>query len=278
MILLDGATGTELERRGADLGDAEWSPQVIRAYSAWIQDIHRSYAGAGATVHTTVTFRAQPARDPAWRDLIAEAVRACRASIPAHHRVFGSMAPLEDCWRPDLARLDRVSEHRAVAEALVEAGVDGLLLETFPHAGELQVATRAAVRAAEARSVPVWASLTAGFRGELLSPVQVADGVRVAAAEGAERVLVNCLPAARALPWVEAIAATGLPFGVYANAGPSEDGLGPHGEGPERYAALAQEWAHAGACVLGGCCGTGPEHIRALSARFPAEIVDRRSE
>jgi S-methylmethionine-dependent homocysteine/selenocysteine methylase len=79
-------------------------------------------------------------------------------------------------------------------------------------------------------------------------------------------VLVNCTPAARTIEYVERLAAIGVPFGAYANAGAAEEGIGwgETAEGPSRYAGYAEAWVRAGATLVGGCCGTGPAHVRAL--------------
>jgi S-methylmethionine-dependent homocysteine/selenocysteine methylase len=145
---------------------------------------------------------------------------------------------------------------------LADAGVDVLLCETFPHIGEALVATEEAV----ATGLPTWVAFTAGPEAELLTPHEVEQGAREAAARGASVVMLNCTRATKTLPYVERLAHVGIPFGVYANAGPLEDGLGwtNSPEGPERYASLAAEWIHLGATFVGACCGLGPAHVRAL--------------
>jgi S-methylmethionine-dependent homocysteine/selenocysteine methylase len=71
------------------------------------------------------------------------------------------------------------------------------------------------------------------------------------------------------LPYVERLAEAGVPFGAYANAGEAAEGLG-WTDAPDvaRYVDLAEAWVRAGATIVGGCCGTGPAHIRALAARI----------
>jgi S-methylmethionine-dependent homocysteine/selenocysteine methylase len=82
-------------------------------------------------------------------------------------------------------------------------------------------------------------------------------------------VLVNCTAATLLLPYVERLARVGVPFGAYANAGTPGEGLGWSGSrGRKRYAALAEGWMRAGATVIGGCCGTGPAHLRAVASRL----------
>jgi len=88
---------------------------------------------------------------------------------------------------------------------------------------------------------------------------------------GVERLLVNCIAATQIGPYVDAIAALGVPLGAYANAGREDEALGWGATSPraaEAYADLAERWKDAGASVIGGCCGTGPLHIQALAERF----------
>jgi S-methylmethionine-dependent homocysteine/selenocysteine methylase len=139
--------------------------------------------------------------------------------------------------------------------------VDLLLCETFAHAGEARVAVEEAV----ATGVETWVSFTAGPEGELMTPAEVEAAARAAARCGAAAVLVNCTAAARLLPYVERLAGAGVPFGAYANAGAPEERLGwTDAPDTERDAELAATWVRAGATLVGGCCGTGPAHVRAL--------------
>ncbi|AKT37289.1 homocysteine S-methyltransferase [Chondromyces crocatus] len=283
-ILLDGPLGTELAVRGVPTPPPQWSGEAINTAPRVIEAIHRDYALAGATVHTAATFRTHARQaGPGWEALTARAVALTRGAIPRHHLVAGSIAPLEDCYRPDLSPLDSRPEHRAIARALARSGVDLLLCETFPHVGEALVAVEEAV----ATGLLVWASFTAGHRADLLTPIEVGHAARAAVARGASAVLVNCIPATRTLPYVEQLATAGVPFGAYANAGAPEEALGwdtarepvACARAARVYAELASTWRAVGATLLGGCCGTGPAHIAALAAsitppsapRFPSE-------
>ena len=190
-----------------------------------------------------------------------------RGAVPADHRVAGSLAPLEDCYRPDLSPRDARPEHRAMARALAAAGVDVILCETFPHVGEALVA----VEEAAATGVPVWASFTAGPDGALLTPSQVKEAARAAADRGAAALLVNCTAASLTLPYVEALAAAaprGVPVGAYANAGGPAEWNATDAATVARYVEAARTWAEAGATLIGSCCGTGPEVIAALAREF----------
>lgn len=249
MILLDGAMGTELERL-MELPHPAWSSEALRINPDAVRAVHAAYAEAGATVHTTATFRT--AERP---DLTQRAVQLCREAVPTHHLVAGSMAPVEDCYRPDLSPMNSERHHRGAANHLVESGVDILLVETFAHPNEALIATRAAV----ATGTTTWTSLTPGFDGTLLSPDRLRDTAAALYDAGAERVLVNCLPATSAMRWLTPLASLQRSWGVYAN-GRTDDGL----VSPERYAELSRRWADQGASVIGGCCYTRPAHIRHL--------------
>lgn len=259
-----------LEALGIALPPPLWSAAAIDTHPDVIASLHAAYAAAGATVHTANTFRTSPtaAGDDAVR-LTSAAVALCRGAVPRGHRVAGSLAPVFDCWRPDLSPSDALARHRLTARLLAGAGVDLILVETFAHPDEAVAATRAAVET----GLEVWSSLTPGFDGALLAPPALAQASRRCVEAGASRALVNCLPAAHAEPWVEALAATGVPWGVQANGGAPEDGL-THGTpgSADRYAAIAAGWRAQGASVIGGCCGTGPEHIRALCNMFHSPV------
>lgn len=272
--------GTELDRRGVPTPLPAWSADANERAPDVVGAIHRDYVLAGATRHTTNTFRTRRRTvGERWRDLTARAVAIARAAVPRGHVVLGSIAPLEDCYRPDLSPADldpfeTRREHEDMARALVDAGVDALLCETFPHLTEARLALAAALSTGK----PAWLALTPGPEGTLLTPRRVAACARDAMRDGAAAVLVNCVAAERALPYVEALAevgaASGVPIGVYANAGHVDDRVGWRAldEEPERaaerYVALARRWVDAGARIVGGCCGTGVAHIQALSRAF----------
>jgi S-methylmethionine-dependent homocysteine/selenocysteine methylase len=264
LTILDGPLGTELAARGVPTPAPLWSALALDVAPDVIGTIHRDYVAAGATVHTANTVRTKRRSAGArWEELARRAVAITRESIPRGQRVAGSIAPLEDCYRPDLSPADSRPEHRELCRALADAGVDLLLCETFPHVGEALVAVEEAART----GVETWVAFTAGPEANLLTPTEVEIGAKEAILRGARAVLINCTPARETLGYVERLAGLGVPFGAYANAGSTEDGIGwiAGGEGPEEYARLVKEWVKAGATLIGGCCGTGPSHVRAVA-------------
>jgi S-methylmethionine-dependent homocysteine/selenocysteine methylase len=268
IAILDGPMGTELGARGVATPAPLWSAEGLIHAPEVVAQIHRDYAAAGATVHTANTFRTKRRQaGDRWEELARLAVRIARGAVPSGHRVAGSVAPLEDCYRPDLSPADARPEHRELCRVLAAAGVDLLLCETFPHVGEALVA----VEEAAATGLPVWVSFTAGPEADLLTPGEVLSGAREAVVRGASAVLVNCVPAARTLAYLERLGEVGVPFGAYANAGSPAEGLGwgaLESEAARLYLELARSWVNAGATIAGGCCGTGPRHIEALARHF----------
>ena len=267
ITLLDGPVGTELEARGIPPSHDCWSAKAIDSAPQIIASIHQDYASHGATVHTASTFRTnQRASGHLWRQRTLAAVNLVRQAVPANHRVAGSIAPVEDCYRPDLSPGFRAeAEHHQMAELLAEAGCDLILCETFCHREEAITVTKAA----SGCNLETWVALTAGPQADLLTPGAMAELATEVVDLGASAVLVNCTPARETLRFLEAIIETGIPvaIGAYANAGNPADNLGWKTDGESgfnRYARLAQKWIDQGATIVGGCCGTGPGHIGAI--------------
>jgi S-methylmethionine-dependent homocysteine/selenocysteine methylase len=256
-VLLDGPMGAQLEAQGVDLSAPLWSARALQTAPQAIAALHRAYADAGAQVHRTNSFRttARVVGD-GWQALARLSVQLAREA--GSGRVAGSLGPLEDCYRPELAPAHDVAreEHAALAHVLVDAGVDLLLCETFPSPDE----ALAAVQACVSTGAETWVSFTAGPDATLLSPQQVFDAAVSCVAAGARSVLVNCIAAERTLPFVDALRAAGVPFGAYANAG-TWNGTPVS---PLRYAELAGQWRRAGASLIGGCCGTTVDYLKLL--------------
>src|SRR5712671_3811569 len=152
--LLDGALGTELGRRGVATRGALFSAAALldERGRAALRELHRAYVEAGAGVITAATFRtsrralAAAGLESRFPDLARLAVREAHEAAAGRARVAGSIAPLEDCYRPDLRPLPAQAsrEHLEHARALAEAGCDLLLVETVAAADEGLAAVAAA--------------------------------------------------------------------------------------------------------------------------------------
>ncbi len=273
LTILDGPLGSELLARGVETPLPGWSAHALDDAPDVVAAIHRDYAAAGAVVHTANTFRTRRRTFPRdWERLAAKAVALARDAVPRSHRVAGSIAPLFDCYRPDQSPADRDAkgtraEHDELARGLAAAGVDLLLVETFPHAGEALIALDACL----ATGKETWFSMTAGYRADLRTPAEIGAAARDAARRGARAVLVNCVPVDRTLEFVRALVDAreneAVHVGAYANAGRPDEKDGWRGApcDPARYAEVARGWIDAGATIVGSCCGTGPAHVAALA-------------
>lgn len=262
MILLDGATGTELGRRGVNTRTAMFSAAALvdDRGCATLLEVHRDYVRAGAQVVTANTFRTNPRKAGArWRELTGTAVRLARES--GAQCVAGSIAPVEDCYLPELRPPPDVAleEHRAFARALGDC--DLLLVETVVAADEGLAAVQAAVETGK----PVWVSAMVMPDGRMRSGDDLAAFIRNARQLGARATLLNCIPpdgVDRAVHLVD---------GAYAHMGEVDPNSGwpvTPVLTPGEYAARAAKWG-ASATILGGCCGTTPAHIAALAKISP---------
>lgn len=275
-ILLDAALGTELSRRGAPASAPLWSARGVLERPDLVLAVHRENVAAGAGILTAGTFRTQPKLlGAASRDATRRAVALAREAAAERPGtlVAGSVAPVEDCWRPDLvpAEAELARLHALHAEALAEAGVDLLLLETFGTAREWL----AAARAGAATGLPLVACATTREDGALLSGEPLGEAARALLALPSPPVAlgVNCVPARRlrASLALLAAAAPGVPLAAYGNTGIAlDEARGTFSEpvSPLDYAELALSWLALGARVVGGCCGTRAEHVAAIASRL----------
>jgi len=282
-LLLDGATGTELERRGARSALPLWSAHALLRDPALVRRIHADYVEAGAELLTANTFRTQ--RRTLERGgvgeraaaLTAQAVALAREAAAGGDRpvhVLGSAPPLEDCFRPDLVPDDDslAREHGEHARNLAAAGVDAILVETMNTIRE----ALAALRAARATRLPALVSFVCWDGPRLLSGETLREAVAAVRAEQPAAVLANCLPPSNVAACLAVLTESGRPFGVYANLGAPLDERGHERSedcAPERFAAHAESWLAAGAKLVGGCCGTTPAHIRSIAQRMRSEAV-----
>ena len=275
-LLLDGATGTELERRGVDCDLPLWSARALLEAPETVEAVHRDYVAAGVDCVTANTFRTQAhvlrraGLESRARELSGLAIALARRATQDRPdvRVAGSAAPLEDCYRPDCvpppATLER--EHAQHCEALAGGGADWILVETMGTVRE----ARAATAAATSTGLPVLVSLIGAASGpRLLSgePAEAAIEALVPLAPAA--LLVNCVPVGPLDSWLPVLRDSGLPFGVSPNLGaPGADPAAARSDhlSPRAFAALATRWVAAGAQLVGGCCGTQPAHLSAVNA------------
>lgn len=286
MTVIDGGTGRELARIGAPFSQPLWSAQALIEDPDTVRRVHESYVAAGAELITTNTYALNPfhvgqelfERD--GRRLTALAASIAREVADSHPgvRVAGCLPPVLGSYRPDLFVRE---EARPILDVLIleqAPVVDLWLAETqssIAEAGFVREMLDAHVQVA-----PLWIAFTLHDEldeGEprLRSGESIVDAARAAEHLGAEVLLFNCSQPEVMQPAIAVAATTTqLPIGVYANAFVLDPGT-PANAGlhdirtdvtPEKYLEMARRWVAAGASIVGGCCGIGPEHISALSA------------
>lgn len=278
-VIFPGATGTELQRRGYPTKLPLWSAAANEEAFDLVKEIHADYFRAGADLCITNTFRTTPrtykkiGREADARTALQRAVQAARLAQKAAdgRRTFvgGSYAPLEDCYEPDRVpgQDELVGEHSQLVEWLVAEGVDFLIPETINAVREGAVMARAASES----GLPFVISFVVDEKGCLLDGTPVAQAVGQTDFPGRIAVGLNCRPMdviAAALPVLTACYAG--PVLLYPNGvGRPHDDLGwvfeENDASIEKFVATAKGWRGEGAKILGGCCGTTPKYIQALS-------------
>jgi S-methylmethionine-dependent homocysteine/selenocysteine methylase len=164
-----------------------------------------------------------------------------------------------------MASLER--EHAEHATNLAAAGVDLVLVETMNTIRE----AAAAARAVREAGLPAIVSFVCWEGATLLSGESLAAALEAVAGEAPLAIGVNCLPPSNVPVCLPVLAGSGLVAAVYANLGEPDDTTGfTRSESctPEAFAALAATWRDAGARIIGGCCGTTPDHLRAVASRL----------
>ena len=240
-VILDGAMGTELARRGVDTGLPLWSANALLSARQIVRQIHQDYLRAGAQVITTDTFRTNRrtlARAGLYEQMselthLAVALALARQAVDevalerGHVRalIAGSIAPVEDCYSPWLTPQDEtelLAEHTELAQHLYAAGCNLLLIETMNTVREAVAATRAA----EDTGLPVWVSFMLGPDNHLLSGETLKEALHGVISHHPQAVLVNCLPVAQVPSTLDELRRN-LPsdvlVGAYANAGHVEE-------------------------------------------------------
>lgn len=271
ILIGDGAMGTLLYSRGIQL-DTNFEYLNLRSPEL-IDRVHRDYLRAGAQVLETNTFGANAPRlagfglEGQTRAINLAGARLAREAAGEQAFVAGSVGPLSRP-RGDAMALSREQKEcvlRRQMEALAEGGVDLFILETFSDLEDLELGVAIAV----ALDLPVIAQMAFMQEGRTRDGVSAEQAAVRLARTGATLIGANCGAGPRELLQVVSRMATNssLPLSAFPNSGFPEyvDGRYLYLTTPGYFAAMGRELARAGAVLVGGCCGTTPDHIRALS-------------
>ncbi len=294
-LILDGALATELERRGCDLRDPLWSAKVLLEAPELIRQLHADYFAAGADVATTASYQATfaglahrglgpdeaaalltrsvrlaaEARDDFWADPSVRVGRP-RPLIAASIGPYGAFLPNGAEYRGDygLSEADLQAFHRPRMAVLAAAGADLLACETIPCLIEAQ---------AIAQLLPEFPNTWAWISFSARDGAHTNHGESIAACAAlldahpqVVAVGVNCTAPEHIISLITALrSATTKPIVVYPNSGEVYQGTDGRWAGTASCAIFSEQaraWRAAGAQLIGGCCRTTPEHIRALAA------------
>ena len=286
--LLDGGMGRELKRSGAPFRQPEWSALALIEAPDKVRQVHESFVAAGAEVITTNSYALVPFHIGAERfaaeaeELASRAGSLARlaAQSATNVRVAGSLPPLFGSYRPDLFDPEAASALLAPLVTGLAPHVDLWLAETLSACAEAEVV----IAGLKGQDRPLWLSFTledeapdAAMNPRLRSGEPVAKAAQLALAGGAQALLFNCSQPEVMESALHAAAQAGagtLTLGIYANAFPPQPkdakandtlhDLRPDLD-PAGYLDWVRRWLDAGAGIVGGCCGIGPEHIAAIA-------------
>ncbi len=287
IVILDGGTGTDLQRRGAPMHSETWSAEANITHPEIVRAVHEGYIDAGAELIIANTYATSPLlfnhfnRDVEVATIDAAAVALAREAAQGRVPVAGSFSTM----RPVMKGSDRILRQREWARkearelcrrkaaSLAAAGVDFIMMEMMRDLDYSLWATEAAVET----GLPVWMGIAVqskdggrltGFGREdfafedLIGPLMETGARVLSIMHSSPNDTTTAIPIAKA-KWKG-------PLGAYPESG--------YFKMPEwifeeiipvpAFVELAKSWVEREVTLLGGCCGIGPEHIRALSEAF----------
>jgi S-methylmethionine-dependent homocysteine/selenocysteine methylase len=286
IAILDGGMGRELQRLGAPFKQPEWSALALMEAPDFVTKAHEGFAQAGAKVISTNSYAVVPFHlgETRFQERGAELARVAgkiARDVADRHGliVAGSLPPVLGSYRPDLFEGEAA---RAILSVLIEGltpFVDIWLAETLSALCEAELVGDMLTNDAR----PLWLSFTLNDEGSamLRSGETIEDAVSLARQLSAKAIMFNCsAPEVMEDAVKRAKAELGsdtMDIGVYANGFAHSETHVDANAGlrqirddldPLHYLGWAKAWVAAGATMVGGCCGIGPDHIRALAQGF----------
>ncbi|MFP4527583.1 MAG: bifunctional homocysteine S-methyltransferase/methylenetetrahydrofolate reductase [Candidatus Kapaibacterium sp.] len=271
VLLFDGGMGTELYKLGVFINKC--FDELNLSNPALVGQVHQSYKDAGADVIETNTFGANSFKlrlhqlDDKVYEINRRGAEIARKIAEDDIYVAGAVGPLGVQIEP-LGPLSRDEARQAFEEqikGLCEGGVDALIFETFTYPDELNQAVAAARNVCD---LPVIAQLTIKEDATTLTGARPEYIIKELEQFGADAIGINCTVGPQVmLQWLdEARRITRLPLSVMPNAGKPKniEGRNIYLTSPEYMGEYARHFIKAGANIIGGCCGTSPEHIKRM--------------
>ena len=280
LVILDGATGTELAKRGMPAGVC---PEIWCIENpAAIKDLQDKYISAGSSIIYAPTFGGNRCKlEEFGLEHRLHEINSTLAAVSKRNAgkgyVFGDIAPTGRFVEPfgDMLFEDAVAIYREQALALIDGGVDGFVIETMM---DIQEARAALIAIKECCELPVMVSMTYEAGGRTLNGTDPVSALITLQALGADAVGCNCStgPADMLNVIREMREFAKIPLLAKPNAGMPKlkDGVTFFDMGAEEFGSYADQFIAAGANIMGGCCGTTPEHIKALADKSRGKKTD----
>jgi len=277
-LLTDGGMGEAISLRGLrQKGSAFWSGRALIEAPEVVDELHRAFIRAGADLIITNTygvvrsFMAGIGIEDRFEEMNLKACELAKGARDAEGRdvlIAGSLPPLSESYVPDeVEPEDRLEELYAEQAAILAPHVDLFIAETLTTIEE----TRAAAKGAAATGKPVWIGWTLheASDGHLKSGATVAEAAAAVADQPVSVFLANCCSPEAVTRGLPALKALGTPTGGYANTfhpiDPGQKDVSHrHDLSLETFIGHVGDWIEGGATIVGGCCGTMPEHIAAM--------------
>ncbi|MFF2907411.1 bifunctional homocysteine S-methyltransferase/methylenetetrahydrofolate reductase [Paenibacillus sp. NPDC057934] len=270
VLVGDGAMGTFLYQKGFPVGISYeelnlTSPEVI-------EEVHRSYIQAGAVLLESNTYSANYDKlskfglESKVEEINRTGVRIARRAAGEAGYVVGAVGSIRAGKRANLSSSELKKYFTQQITALLEEDVDGIMLETFYDVEEMHLALKTIRKHS---SVPVICQFAMDDTARTLDGLTLPEAFRILEQDGADIIGFNCrtgpMGIKRALGTLQG--SLTLPVSIYPNAGIADyvDGQYKYGASPEYFGQMAMTFAEMGSRIIGGCCGTTPQHIAEIS-------------
>ena len=285
MIILDGSMGNELLKRTNKQSSGLWSAQFLIDSPNLVKEVHQAYVDVGAQVITTNTYSTIPTylqkenKTNLMKDLIRKAGAIAREVADNNNQeilVAGSLPPLDESYRPDLVPNEK--ESIPIYEELIDelnSFVDIFLCETVSSIAETSNVLKAIKNKAK-QDKKIWLSWTLleDKSGRLRSKETIEDAFEFAESFNPDAYLFNCTDPIAITEGIKKLSnLTDKPIGCYPNVfGVPFDWtldnnveVDPRNLSIEQFIEYKNLWNELGASIIGGCCGLGPDYIKAIA-------------
>jgi methionine synthase I (cobalamin-dependent) len=277
-VITDGALGTQLQTRGLEAGECPDAWNL--SHPDQVEEVARAYVAAGSDIILTNTFRANRLALTGYglagktNEVNRAGVEIARRAAAGHARVFASVGPSGKMLATgDVSEEELRTAFAEQVQALAEAGAEGIAIETMTDLAEAKLA----VAAARDVGLPIVASMvfdSGKDKDRTMTGVTPEQAAQELTAQGADVIGANCgLGIAGHVPICRRLrASTDRPIWIKPNAGLPEmvEGRVVYKTTPQEFAAFVPALLEAGASFVGGCCGTGPEFVRAMKEAVQA--------